>query len=90
MKKEVKELKQTKVGVNYFEVNLHEMIIKLNGLGICDTCATPMTNGYLVPVLNYVQCDKCFEKSIVQQKNYEEDHEYEKQKTEFYKRALEN
>ncbi len=84
-----KEVKQTKVGVNYFEVTFHEMITKLNGLGICDTCATPMQNGYLVPVLNYVQCEKCFSESIVQQKNYKEDQDYEKQKTEFYKKVLE-
>ena len=84
-----KEVKQTKVGVNYFEVTLHEMITKLSGLGICDSCSTPMTNGYLVPVLNYVQCDKCFSNSIVQTENYKEDMEYEKHKTMLYKQALE-
>lgn len=84
-----KEVKKTKVGVNYFEVSLHEMITKLGGYGICDTCTATMQKGYLVPVLNYVQCDKCFPKSIVHQKNYKEDREYEKQKTEFYKQALE-
>lgn len=85
----LKEVKQTKVGVNYFEVTRHEMIIKLNGLGICDSCSTPMTNGYLVPVLNYVQCDKCFSNSIVQTENYKEDMEYEKHQTMLYKQALE-
>lgn len=85
-----KEVKQTKAGVNYFEVTLHEMITKLNGYGICDSCTAPMQNGFLIPVLNYVQCDKCFNKSFVQKKNYKEDKEYEKQKTEYYKKALEN
>ena len=85
----LKEVKQTKVGVNYFEVTRHEMIIKLNGLGICDSCSTPMTNGYLVPVLNYVQCDKCFSNSIVQTENYKEDMEYEEHQTMLYKQALE-
>ncbi len=85
-----KEVKKTKVGVNYFEVDLHEMITKLNGYGICDSCATTMTNGFLVPVLNYVQCDKCFNESAVQTKNYTEDLDYEKHQTMLYKKALEN
>ncbi len=84
-----KEVKQTKVGVNYFEVTLHEMITKLNGFGICDSCSTPMTNGYLVPILNYVQCDKCFKDSGVQNNCYEEDKEYEEHQTMLYKQALE-
>ncbi len=37
-----KDYKKTDAGVKYFEVTLSEMINKLNGLGICDSCSTPM------------------------------------------------
>ena len=84
-----KEVKKTKAGVNYFEVTFQEMTSKLNGLGICDSCSTIMTNGYLVPVLNYVQCEECFKNSVVQKKSYQEDKEYEEHQTALYKKALE-
>lgn len=85
-----KEIKKTAVGINYFEVDLDEMLSKLKGFGICDSCSTSMTKGYLVPVLNYVQCEECFKKSVIQYKAYEEDKEYEEQQTNLYKKALEN
>lgn len=84
-----KEVKKTKVGVNYFEVTLHEMITKLNGFGICDSCTAPMQKGYLVPVLKFVQCEKCFSESFIHEKNYEDDREFENKQTILFKQALE-
>lgn len=60
------------------------MINKLNGLGICDSCSIPMKKGYLVPVLNYVQCEKCFSES-----GYKEDEVYEERQTIAFKKMLE-
>lgn len=84
-----KEIKNTPSGTTYFEVSLEEMISKLNGLGICDSCATPIKNGFLVPVLKYVQCETCFKDSGIQNIYYEEDRNYEKEQTAIFKEALE-
>lgn len=84
-----KEIKKTKSGAIYFEVSRDEMLTKLNGLGICDSCSTPMQNGFLVPVLNYTQCEKCFLDSGVQNTYYEDDRAFEEEKTALYKKALE-
>lgn len=84
-----KEIKKTKAGATYFEVDINEMVSKLKGFGICDSCSTPMKNGYLVPVLNYVQCEECFKDSVVQDTYHEEDREYETHQTALYKKALE-
>ena len=84
-----KDYKKTDAGVKCFEVTLSEMINKLNGLGICDSCSTPMKKGYLVPVLNYVQCEKCFSESGIQDTCYKEDEVYEERQTIAFKEILE-
>lgn len=84
----IKEIKKTKSGTSYFEVNTDEMVSKLKGLGICDSCSIPMHNGFLVPVLNYVQCESCFKDSGIQDTYYEEDRIYEEMQIEVFQKAL--
>ena len=84
-----KEIKKTKSGTSYFEVNLEEMIFKLNGLGICDTCCKPIEGmGFLIPVLNYVKCKECFNESPIQCNYYEEDRAYEDMRIKEYKKEF--
>jgi hypothetical protein len=86
-----KEVKKTNSGVRYFEVDIDEMILKLKGMGICDSCSQAVSaKGYLVPVLNYVYCQDCFDKSTIHKIYYEEDRSYEDKKTEQYKTILES
>lgn len=86
-----KEIKKTKSGTSYFEVNIDEMISKLKGMAICDSCSQAVgSKGYLVPVLNYVQCKNCFESSSIQDTYYEEDRAFEEIKIKEFKKILDN
>jgi|LGOV01.1.fsa_nt_gb hypothetical protein len=85
-----KEIKKTPSGTIYFEVDTNEMVSKLKGLGICDSCSKAMFNGFLVPVLGYVQCEKCFKKSGIQDNYYEEDRHYEETNTKRFLQVLES
>ena len=83
-------LKKTTKGHNYIEVTYSDMTLKLNGGGICDSCSPPkmMQHGYLIPVLNAVYCEHCFNRWRDSAEYYEEDREYEAYKTEGFIKAL--
>lgn len=86
-----KEIKQTKSGTSYFELDISEMVGKLKGFAICDSCSQAIgSKGYLVPVLNYVQCKDCFEDSSIQDTYYEEDRAFEESKIKEFKKILDN
>ena len=50
---------KTKQGYITLKTSVGE-VLKWGGLGICDTCAKPNTEGYLVGVLNRWLCEECF------------------------------
>jgi len=85
-----KEIKKTKQGHTYFAINYDEMVNKLRGGGICDSCSPikKMKNGFLIPVLNSVYCEECFNKWCKDAVFYDEDIEYERQSTEKFLQAL--
>ena len=86
----MKEVKKTNKGHKYIEVSYDEMTLKLNGMGICDSCSPlkEMKHGYLIPVLNSVYCKDCFNEWKDRAEYYPEDVEYESLKTESFLRAL--
>ena len=69
------------------EVSLTE-ITQIGGLGICDYCAKPSFNGFLIPVLNRWFCPKCYEEWKSRAVYYPEDKEYEDRKFNQYCKAL--
>jgi len=82
-----KEFLKTKKGHKFIKLNINEML-KIGGLGICDSCCVPMSNGNLIPVLNSVYCDDCFNKWVKEAVYYKEDVQYEEQKTNQFLRML--
>lgn len=86
-----------KNGCNYIKVNFTEIVHKLNGAGICDSCGKlafessdldELSEVSLIPVLNSVYCNKCFTKWENTAKRYDEDVPYENKKTNYYLKIL--
>ena len=84
----VQTQKKTKKGHIYFVISRNDIEEKLHGLGLCDSCSESIAEGNLIVVLNSVYCKKCFDKWKSHAKYYEEDREYESEKTEYYKKIL--
>lgn len=82
------EYKTSSKGHKFIEISLKDMVNKLNSLGICDSCCSSMKNGYLIPILNRVYCEKCFNEWVEIAKFYEEDKAYEEEKTIIYLKRL--
>lgn len=82
-------VKRTQGGAAYIELNNEEIINKLHGLAICDSCnAKNMQNGYLIPILNSVYCKECFDKWASRSKLYSEDEAYELDKISAFSEVL--
>ena len=63
-------------GLTYYRVTPGELSL-IGGLGICDSCITEPDYGYLVPVLGWYMCPKCFEDWSKRCTHYPEDDWYE-------------
>lgn len=67
-----------------------EEISKLGGLAICDSCNEYATEGFLVPVLNYYMCPKCFARWESTADYFSEDSRYESQTAQYFERVISN
>lgn len=63
-------------------------IVKLGGLGICDSCGEPDTHGYYIAVLNRWYCPKCYEDWYKHAINYPEDRHIEDKNFKVYSKLL--
>lgn len=81
-------VKKTIKGHKYIEVTKSEMIKRLKGIGLCDACCSFIPVGYLIPVLNAVYCEECFEEWQERAEYYKEDEFYEDMKTEHFLKTL--
>ena len=90
MHEDGKAFKKTEKGHSYIEVDYDEITLKLGGMGICDSCSPlkEMQKGYLIPVLNSIICEECFDEWSSRAEYYEEDREYETKKTKCFLEAL--
>ncbi len=66
-----------------------EEIQSIGGLGICDECGQyHPEGGFLVPVLNHWQCEKCFNEWKGYAKYYPEDAPYEAKRAAYYEAMI--
>lgn len=80
----MKKIQETDKGYYYAEVSLRECI-NWGGLGLCDTCNTPIVDGgYLIWVLNSCLCDQCFNAWLNRSKRYEEDLQLQYDNSEYW------
>lgn len=70
-------------GHAFIKLDIIDMF-KIGGLGICDSCNETIDEGNLIPVLNSVYCNYCFEKWTLKAKYHQEDKIYEEAKTKQY------
>lgn len=63
-------------------------ITEIEGLGICDSCNKPHSEGYLIPVLNAWYCPRCYTKWMGYAKRYNEDIPYELRQFNHYKEVF--
>jgi len=86
----MQRIKKIKQGHVYIEVNYDEITLKLNGMGICDSCSPlkEIKHGFLVLVLNAVYCEECFDEWKERAEYFIEDLPYETKKTEIYLKQL--
>lgn len=79
---------KTSVGWIYYKTTTEE-IFRLGGRGICDECNEfQRDGGYLIPVLNHWQCEKCFNKWQEYAHYYPEDEAVEQQYAKYYESIL--
>lgn len=78
----------TKNGLIAYKTTLPE-IQSIGGLGICDECGSfHPEGGYLIPVLNHWQCQKCFNDWKEHAKYYPEDAEFEAKTAKYYETKI--
>lgn len=78
----------TKNGLIAYKTTTAE-IQSIGGLGICDECGTYQPDGgYLVPVLNHWQCEKCFNESKDRLRKYPEDMPFEARYAHYYEARI--
>lgn len=63
-------------------------IVKLGGLGICDSCGEPDSHGYYIAVLNRWYCPKCYERWHKGAVYYPEDKPIEEKNFKVYSKLL--
>lgn len=78
----------TEKGHIAYKTSLAE-VLSWGGLGICDSCNEfHPEGGYVVPVLNWWMCEKCFKEWITRAIHYPEDDQYERQVASYYEKIL--
>lgn len=87
-KQDAAVLHQTLNGHKFIKMNQAQIMGKIFGLCICDSCYGAMFDGFLIPVLNSVYCERCFTAWSDRAIYYEEDREYEKMKSKYYLEKL--
>ena len=70
---------KTKCGYVAYKGIRTEIILVTGGFGVCDMCAKPDKEMYIVPVLNSAMCCKCYEDWNNRAIYYEEDIPFERQ-----------
>lgn len=78
---------KTKCGYIAYKATAIEMAT-IGGLGICDYCNTPSSEGYIIPVLNRWYCPECYDRWNNEAEFFEEDLEYEERTAKLYESLI--
>ena len=79
---------RTKAGLIAYETTTSELAL-IGSAGICDECGElSLQGGYLVPVLNHWQCEKCFKDWSERAIRYPEDDYIEKKRAKYYETMI--
>lgn len=78
---------KTKSGHIAYQASANETML-IGGVGVCDECNHYAPRGFLVPVLHYYMCPKCFADWQKRARHYPEDNVFESRTAKYYEAKI--